>query len=149
MQMSNLTQAIVEDVTGTAALGDESLQEAAERLSRTIASAVRTHVLDALGQAAMELSDQLEGSRIEVRLSGSDAELIVVRDEPEWQAPGDDDSSARISLRLPEGLKTRAEAAAAADGVSTNAWLVRAIAARLDNPGRPRPGNRLRGFGQS
>jgi hypothetical protein len=149
MEMSNLTQAIVEDVTATASLGDESLQDAADRLSRTIAAAVRTHVLEALGQAAMELSEQLDGSHVEVRLTGSDAELIVVRDEPDWQAPGEDDSSARISLRLPEALKARAEAAAAADGVSTNAWLVRTIATRLDNPGRPRPGNRLRGFAQS
>lgn len=149
MEMSNLTQAIVDDVTATAALGDESLQDAADRLSRTIATAVRTHVLEALGQAAMELSDQLDGSRIEVRLSGTDAELIVVRDETEWQSPADDDTSARISLRLSEALKARADAAAAADGVSTNTWLVRTINARLDNPGRPRAGNRLRGFGQS
>ena len=144
-----MTQAIVDDVTATATLGDEALQDAAERLGRTIASAVRTHVLEALGQMAMELSDQLDGSRIEVRLVGSDAELVVVRDEPEWQAPADDAGSARISLRLPEALKVRAEAAATAEGVSTNAWLVRTIASRLDNPGRPRPGNRLRGYGQS
>jgi hypothetical protein len=149
MEMSNLTSAIVDDVTATAALGDESLQDAAGRLSRPIASAVRTHVLEALTQAAMELSSQLSGSRIEVRLAGTDAELIVVPDEPEWQGGGDDDNTARISLRLPEALKTRAETAAAAEGVSTNTWLVRTIAARLDNPGRPRPGNRLRGFGQS
>jgi hypothetical protein len=149
MEMSNLTQAIVEDVTATAALGDETLQDAAERLSRTIGAAVRTHVLEALGQAAMELSDQLDGSRIEVRLAGTDAELVVVRDETEWQPTADDDTSARISLRLSEALKARADAAAAADGVSTNTWLVRTITARLDNPGRPRPGNRLRGFGQS
>jgi hypothetical protein len=97
----------------------------------------------------MELNAQLSGSHVEVRLAGDDAELIVVPDEPEWQAPGDDGGSARISLRLTEGLKARADAAAAADGVSTNTWLVRTIAARLDNPGRPRSGNRLRGFGQS
>lgn len=149
MEMSNLTQVIIDDVTETAALGDDSLQDAAHRLSRTIASAVRTHVLEALGQAAMELSQQLDRSRVEVRLSGSDAELVVVRDEAEWQTQADDDNSARISLRLPEAMKARAEAAAAAEGVSTNTWLVRTIASRLDNPGRPRPGNRLRGFGQS
>ena len=149
MEMSVLTQAIVDDVTATATLGDEALQDAAERLGRTIASAVRTHVLDALGQTAMELTDQLDGSRIEVRLAGSDAELVVVREEPEWQSPADDTNSARISLRLPEALKVRADAAATTEGVSTNAWLVRTIAARLDNPSRPRPGNRLRGFGQS
>jgi len=149
MNMSNLTQAIVEDVTATAELGDESLQDAAARLGRTISTAVRTHVLEALGQAAMELGEQLDRTHVEVRLSGDDAELVVVREEPSYQPPADDDPSARVSLRLPEALKARADAAAAAEGVSTNTWLVRAVAARLDNPGRPRPGNRLRGFGQS
>ena len=50
----------------------------------------------------MELTEQLDGSRVEVRLAGSDAELVVVRDEPEWQAPGDDDNE-RPHLAAPPG----------------------------------------------
>jgi hypothetical protein len=59
-------------------------------------------------------------------------------------APGEDDdtdddgSVARISLRLPDALKTRAERAAATEGLSLNAWLVRAVATGLREP-RPSP----------
>jgi predicted DNA binding CopG/RHH family protein len=39
---------------------------------------------------------------------------------------------ARINVRMPEHLKTRVEQAADAEGLSVNAWLVRAAAARLE-----------------
>ncbi|MCT7357336.1 toxin-antitoxin system HicB family antitoxin, partial [Streptomyces sp. 15-116A] len=39
---------------------------------------------------------------------------------PEWDAH----PVARVSLRLPEPLKNRAEQAAARQGISLNAWLV-------------------------
>jgi hypothetical protein len=72
-------------------------------------------------------------------------------------APADADAggTTRTTLRLPDHLKTQAEAAAARDGVSVNTWLVRAVAAALDQPtGRPAPqpgpglpsGNRLTGW---
>jgi hypothetical protein len=44
---------------------------------------------------------------------------------------------ARITLRLPEGLKEAAERAAAAEAISVNAWLVRAIARVVAEPPRP------------
>jgi hypothetical protein len=76
---------------------------------------------------------------------------------PPGTAPADADAGAttRTTLRLPDHLKTQAEAAAARDGVSVNTWLVRAVAAALDQPtGRPAPqpgpglpsGNRLTGW---
>ncbi len=37
----------------------------------------------------------------------------------------------RINLRMPEQLKVQAEHAAAMEGLSVNAWLVRAAAAAL------------------
>ena len=61
-----------------------------------------------------------------------------------------EDFSARISLRLPESLKASVERAAAGEGVSTNTWLVRAIARGLEpRTGRIRTGNRLQGYAQS
>ncbi|MFD6138438.1 histidine kinase [Promicromonospora sp. NPDC060271] len=76
---------------------------------------------------------------------------------PAGTAPADAEAGAttRTTLRLPDHLKTQAEAAAARDGVSVNTWLVRAVAAALDQPtGRPAPqapsgppsGNRLTGW---
>ncbi|GAB3842777.1 toxin-antitoxin system HicB family antitoxin [Dactylosporangium cerinum] len=44
----------------------------------------------------------------------------------------DDTVTSRTTLRLPDRLKARVEQAAAEEGVSVNAWFVRAIAAALE-----------------
>ncbi|WP_353937685.1 hypothetical protein [uncultured Cellulosimicrobium sp.] len=59
---------------------------------------------------------------------------------PAGPAPADVEAGAttRTTLRLPDHLKTQAETAAARDGVSVNTWLVRAVAAALEqSTGRP------------
>jgi hypothetical protein len=51
----------------------------------------------------------------------------------------DDGATSRINLRLPAHLKQRVEEAAGRDGLSVNAWLIRAIAAAVEpNDRRPR-----------
>ncbi|MFC3688952.1 toxin-antitoxin system HicB family antitoxin [Aquipuribacter hungaricus] len=68
------------------------------------------------------------------------------------EPPVEDDGTARLTLRLPESLKARAEAAAGASGLSVNAWLVRAVSGALDErPAEPaapsrHPGRRLTGW---
>jgi predicted HicB family RNase H-like nuclease len=58
--------------------------------------------------------------------------------------------SARISLRLPESLKGAVEKAAAREGISTNAWLVRAIARATESRTAVNTGGRrLSGYAQS
>ena len=39
----------------------------------------------------------------------------------------EDEPVARISLRLPQSVKTRVDEIASAEGISTNAWLIRAV----------------------
>ena len=90
----------------------------------------------------MELTAQLPSGRIDVRLSGGDVQLAYVGDDPASQ-PADDDTPARVTLRLSERLKAQAESAAGREGVSLNTWLVRTISAGL---GRRTVGNRLRGY---
>jgi len=52
---------------------------------------------------------------------------------PPFVAPEseDDGGTWRVTLRLPENLRAGVDAAARADGLSVNAWLVRAAAAAL------------------
>ena len=45
---------------------------------------------------------------------------------------------ARINLRLPDQLKSRVEQAADREGLSINAWLVRAVAAAVERGDRAR-----------
>ena len=142
METTRFVEAVRADLESAAAVGGEALVEAAGRLSAALDASMRLALLDALSEAAMELSSQLAAGRIEVRLAGREVELTYVADAPAPPA-AEEDSSARITLRLPERLKADAEAAAAREGVSTNAWLVRAVTTAV---GQRRVGNRLRGY---
>ena len=97
-----------------AALGDEAVSDALRRLSDAVEPSLRLRIIDLLSEAALRLNGQLDEGHIEVRLAGREPELVFV-DEPEAPdeppAPGDD-LSARITLRLPEGLKSGIEIAA-------------------------------------
>ena len=156
MQMAHHLHAIRDDLAAAAALAaDEPTQEAARRLAHALESSLHLRLLDLLTEAAAELSATLPG-RIDVRLAGRDPELVYVDDEadgvepPPPAPPGEDGLTARITLRLPESLKVQVEGAAAGDGVSVNAWIVRALARGL-SPDRtsPRVGRRLSGWAQS
>ena len=133
-----------------AALGDDEVVDELRLLSDTVEPSLRLRVIDVLSEAALTLNGQLRDGHIEVRLAGRDPELVYVddpeeRDEP---APGDD-LSARITLRLPEGLKAGIEIAASREGVSANAWIVRALARAVEPRTTRRSSNRLQGFARS
>ena len=97
----------------------------------------------------MELSAHLDGGSVEVRLSGGDPELVFVPERARDAEPVEDPSTARITLRLPEVLKTQVEAAAARAGVSVNTWVIQSLnqatTSRRQEIGR----NRLTGYGRS
>ena len=144
METTRFIDAVRADLEAAAAIGGEALVEAAGRLAAALDASMRLALLDALSEASMELSGQLAGGRIDVRLVGRDVELTYVADAPAPPA-AEDDSSARITLRVPERLKADAEAAAAREGVSMNSWLVRAVTAAV---GQRRVGHRLRGYAE-
>ncbi len=151
MQLDSHVDAIQQDLAATAGLGDDATAEAARRLTEALGSTLHLRLLDLLGEAALEISGQLENGRVEVRLAGREPELVVVTEEsPDAAQLGvGEDMSGRISLRLPESLKTAVEAAAAQEGISTNAWLVRTIAHMLHARSTRRPGrNRMQGYAQ-
>lgn len=64
-------------------------------------------------------------------------------------ADGDEGGTARVNLRLPAHLKARAEEAAGREGLSVNAWLVRAVSAAVDGGTRPRTAGKTQTIGQS
>lgn len=150
MQLDNHIQAIQQDLAAAAALGDEATAEAARRVSDALASALHLHLLDLLGDAALEISGQLESGRVEVRLAGREPELVVVTEQAAGTEPFGfgEEHTGRITLRLPESLKTGVEAAASREGISTNAWLVRSIARVLDQGSTKRSRHRMQGYAQ-
>ena len=149
MNLTIVLDGLQQDLQRLSELGDERSAQIAERLGEALGSTLRLKLLDLLSQVAVELSSKLPSGHIEVRLAGQEPELVFV------DAPGGDSGtageefSARISLRLPESLKQTAEQAAAREGISTNAWLVRAIARATESRPVHVSGKRLSGYAQS
>ena len=150
MQLDSHIQAIQQELAATAALGDEATSEAARRMSDALAATLHLHLLDLLGEAALEIGGQIDSGRVEVRLAGREPELVVITDDvPDSTQFGfGEESSGRITLRLPESLKSGIEAAAAREGVSTNTWLVRSIARTLEQRPSKKSRNRMQGYAQ-
>jgi hypothetical protein len=151
MQLDHHIQSIQADLAAAAALGDETTAETARRLSEALGASLNLRLLDILNDVALALNEQLDGGHVDVRLSGREPELVYVPEAAgESQAVPGDELSARITLRLPESLKVGVEETAAQEGISTNGWVVRALARALDQGSRPkgRSRNRLQGFAQ-
>ena len=151
MQLQRFIDSLKADLSAVAELGDETTADAAGRLVVTLQASVGLRLLDALSEAALELNEKLPSGHVEVRLSGQDPELVYVGDEPEAPVAGAEEGlTARITLRLPETLKVAVEAAATREGVSVNAWIVRALS-RSTTAGTPavQSGNRLTGYARS
>jgi hypothetical protein len=150
MQIEGFVQAVREDLARVAAVGDETTGRAAELLAMALEPSLARRFQEALAAAAVELSAQLEDGHVQVRLSGADPELVFVPDEERPAGAGDEALTARITLRLPESLKSRIEAAATRAGVSVNAWLVFTLQGSADERrSEARGRNRLSGYGRS
>ena len=133
--------------------GDEA-RALVERLSGALDSAVRMALLDALSAAADEITRDLAPGSVQLRLRGREPSFVVTAPPADPLPPaeeaadpaggardgdpflGEEGPATRINLRLPEPLKAAVEEAAAREGRSVNAWLVRAAAAGLQRTER-------------
>src|SRR5215472_3147278 len=131
MDLSEYAESLRRELTSITKFAGEDIARAAEMISETLDSSIRLALLDVLSAAAEEITAGLDGPTIDVRLTGTQPEFVVSMPHG-LDDTGDDAGSARITLRLSENLKARAEAAATTAGVSVNAWLVRAIARALE-----------------
>jgi predicted HicB family RNase H-like nuclease len=150
MQIDGHIQALREDLARVASLGDETTARVAEILSSAIEPSVARRVQDILSEAAVELNTQLDSGHVEVRVAGREPELVYVREDGSAPEAVDEVFSARITLRLPESLKQKAEASAAREGISVNTWLVQALQRAIESKrGSGGSRNRLTGYGQN
>jgi hypothetical protein len=159
MELRPFIDEIHEQLVVAAESGGEAARALARRLVAPLDAAVRLSLLDALTAAAEEITCELAPGSVEVRLRGRDPEFVVTTptepagdDRAEGTATavdvsaaagtpvGDEGGMARVNLRMPDHLKSRIDRAAAGQGLSVNAWLVRAAAAALEHTessGRP------------
>jgi hypothetical protein len=144
MDLQPYVDAVRHELAVAAAAGGQDAEALAERLTAPLESAIRLALLEALSEAAEQITRELAPGSVEVRLRGRDPEFTVSSGElpepPDVVAPEseDDGGTWRVTLRLPEHLRTGVDTAARGDGLSVNAWLVRAVSTALGGARRPR-----------
>ncbi|HEY8453147.1 MAG: toxin-antitoxin system HicB family antitoxin [Micromonosporaceae bacterium] len=173
MDLSPYLEALRRDLSLAAAAGGPEIARAGELLAGSLEASARLCLMEALSDAAAEVTTKLGTASVDVRLRGREAELVVTTMEPEPEAappaggppPEVSGDVTRITLRLPVQLKDSVERAAANEGISVNAWLVRAIWAAVSGrrptstppfppgpsfpPGRASFGRRITGYAQA
>lgn len=155
MDLSPYLDSLRRDLAAAAAPGGEQVAQTAELLAGSLDSSARLCLIEVLADATAEITTKLDGPTVEVRLRGREADLVVSHPEPAPAAPppvADSGDLARLTLRLPEQLKESVERAAGAEGISVNAWLVRAASQALHMPPpppRPTIGRNFTGFAQA
>jgi hypothetical protein len=131
MQLNPYLEAVARDLESATALADEQTREITHRVASVIEPGLRLAMVQLLSDVAAQLTAELDGPVITIRMEGRDPSWHIVRDELAPVAhdaePGDDDNSARVTVRLPEAVKKRAEAAAQNAGQSLNTWIVQAL----------------------
>ncbi|MFI6204946.1 hypothetical protein ACIBAI_00905 [Streptomyces sp. NPDC051041] len=164
MDLTPYVDTLRRELAVAAEAGGDEARELAERLTAPLESATRLTLLNVLSAAMDEITRELAPGSVDVRLRGLDPDFVVT--PPPAGAPAepaapvepfpaaapadaDEGGTARVNLRLPAHLKARVEEAAGREGLSVNAWLVRAVSAAIDGGAGPRTAEQARTVGQS
>ena len=164
MELSPYIESLQKSLQATAAPAGKEVGEAAVLLASALEAAARLCLLDAMAEAADEITIALKDVAVEARLHGREVKFVANEIEhpaiatiPSGTAKSEtSDDVARITLRLPESIKDSVEQAASAENISVNGWLVRAISTALSDgsdinytPRRTKRGRSFKGFARS
>jgi hypothetical protein len=151
MNLSPHVETLRRELMVAAEAGGDEARTLAERLITPLDSATRLVLLEALSDAASEITQELAPGSVEVRLRGREPEFVVTSppaeqtfeeaggmESPRYSGDMEESGASRTTLRLPDHVKARVDEAAGRDGLSVNAWLVRAVVAALEPGARDR-----------
>ena len=138
MDITPYVESLRRDLLAAADAAGPEARAATERLAYALDPAARLALMEAISQAAAEITAELPVGGVDVRLNGRELEFAVHAPPvaptapPPPPAPGVDDveedgSVARITLRIPESVKAKAEELAGRSGHSLNTWLVNLV----------------------
>jgi HicB-like protein involved in pilus formation len=139
MDLTPYLASLREDLNTTASAGDEHTRRAAAVLAAALEPSARLALMNALSDLAAEVTASLDDAVVEVRLDGRDVQVVVTltgdgsQEDASPPPPPMDETGdmSRMTLRLFEQIKAKAEAAAAAQGVSLNAFVQQAVQSAL------------------
>ena len=150
MDLSPYVDHLRRDLVAAADGAGDELRAAAERLGFALDPAARLALMEAISQACAEITAEMPAGGVDCRLDGRDLAFVVDSAvtapplpptapvppvPPAAPEDADDATTARITLRLPESVKGRAEDAAAAAGQSLNTWLINVVRAATRSGG--------------
>ncbi len=157
MDLQPYLNRIGSDLERVTALADDQTRDVSRRLAAALEPGLRLAMTELLSDTAAELSARLGGAVVAVHMSGQEPVLQVTETQPaDPVAPPDptlvldeaDDGTARVTVRLPDGLKRKAEGLAQQAQQSLNTWIVQAVR-KATEPDHTRPthtGRRLTGW---
>jgi hypothetical protein len=149
MDLDPYLSAIAADLERATALADESTRDIAHRLASALEPGLRLALVRAVSDTAAGINTELEDAVVTVTMAGHDPMVTVTRTtsggETAATRPGgaddvgaptseDPGGTVRITLRLPEHLKSRAEDLAERAEQSLNTWLVQAVRRATADP---------------
>ena len=140
MDITPYIDSLRRDLVAAAEAAGPETRQAAERLTFALDPSARLALMEAVSQAAAEITAEMPSGSVDVRLNGRELDFVVqgapsAPTPPPPPAPPtaeeveEEGSVARITLRMPESVKTKAEEMAASSGHSLNTWLVNVVRA--------------------
>ncbi len=140
MDITPYVENLRRDLLAAAESAGEDARLVAERLGYALDPSARLALMEAISQAASEITAAMPSGSVDVRLDGRDLDFVVEAAAPPPppappappvppSPPGTDEGLSRITLRIPESVKSKAEEAAEAAGQSLNTWLVSVVRA--------------------
>ena len=145
MDVTPYVESLRRDLLAAAEAAGPEVRAAAERLAFALDPAARLALMEAVSQAAAEITAEMPAGGVDVRLKGRELDFLVDSGPAATaQAPHpaptegeaeEDGNVARITLRIPESVKARAEELAGRSGSSLNTWLVNVVRAATRDGG--------------
>ena len=141
MDITPYVDSLRRDLLAAAEAAGPEAHAAAERHTFALDPAARLALMEAISQAATEITAEMPAGSVDVRLDGRELAFVVDAPTAPPAAAGphtpptpsaedeEEGGIARITLRLPESVKAKAEEFAARSGHSLNTWLVNVVRA--------------------
>ena len=141
MDITPYVDSLRRDLVAAAEAGGPEVKQAAERLALSLEASTRLALMEAISQAASEITTEMRSGGVDVRLNGRELDFVVETAPanpptpppppapPAPEAVEEEGGLARVTLRIPESVKARAEELAARSGHSLNTWLVNVVRA--------------------
>src|SRR5215475_3939017 len=107
MDLNEYTEMLRREVSSVTKFGGEEIARTAEMLADALDSSVRLTLLEVLSAAAAEITTQLDGAAIDVRLSGGEPEFVVTTSPGEQEEAPDGPGGGPTRTQRGPGIGSR------------------------------------------